>query len=145
MRNNILHESLEKAMDFVSLTDAFVAKIDGNSIKSEKDWLYSMAEAFHFPVDLEKEKPFVNWFEGAYSNNSLFLNWEIYEDWMTDLSWIENKSIVLIIINYDSFLACDKESKLYIYNNLQNVILPWWENEVVNCVVEGADCQGICQ
>ncbi|MBQ6945250.1 MAG: hypothetical protein IJN43_13120 [Ruminococcus sp.] len=97
-----------------------------------------MAEKFHFPVFLEEEKKVVEWFDGAYGySRDYFMNWERYEDWLTDLSWVKQNSIILIIKNYSKLLIEYSESKEYIMNNFKNVILPWWEKDVVMYMVGG--------
>ena len=108
------------------------------SINTEKEWLCTMAESFHFPVFLKKEKKIINWFEGAYFNSlNCSINWEEFEDWMTDLSWINEPSVALILLNYDRLLINNIEAKSYIYNNLKNVILPWWDTGVTQYMVGG--------
>lgn len=47
-----------------------------------------------------------------------------FTDWMTDLSWINNKSIML---NSQSFLINDKKDKQIINEIFEEDILPFWE------------------
>ena len=37
----------------------------------------------------------------------------------------------------NEMLRNEPEVKEYVMNNLKDTVLPWWESEVVNCVVEG--------
>lgn len=137
MGNEIKIISSSKILN-IDKRNTFVAEINGEEVKTEKDWLYIMAEKFRFPVFLEKEKKTVEWFEGAYGDSrNYFLNWERYEDWLTDLSWIEQNSIILIIRNYSELLIDYPESKDYIINNFKNVIFPWWEKDVMAHMVGG--------
>ena len=137
MGNNI--KTIDNNMvAYTNRNNAFVVEINGEEVKNEKDWLYIMAEKFHFPVFLEEEKKVVEWFDGAYGySRNYFMNWEQYEDWLTDLSWVKQNSIILIIKNYSKLLIEYSESKEYIMNNFKNVILPWWEKDVVMYMVGG--------
>lgn len=132
---NIINNSM---ITCINKNNVFIVEINGEKVKNENDWLYTMAEKFHFPVFFEKEKNVVEWFDGAYEYpRNHFMNWERYEDWLTDLSWIEQDSIILIIKNYSKLLIKYPESKEYILNNFKNVILPWWEKDVMMYMVDG--------
>ena len=100
--------------------------IDGNHIKTELDFINIMSNTFNFPQ-----------FEDKICNLSGFL------DWMTDLTWFdENKKkkigetvdIILIIKNYNKLFNGNIEKvKFFIIENFVNIILPYWEKEVIKC------------
>lgn len=116
----------------------FLVEINGLEIQSEQEWLYAISESFHFPVFSKKEKKYINWYKGFNkSPTDLKINWNIYDDWMTDLDWLGKEAYMIIIYNYYQLLSKYPESKLYIINNFKNMILPWWEKDVVDCVVGG--------
>ena len=107
-----------------SCHDAYVAEIDGRS--------------FHFPVYDEIEHKMTCWYKGAYADRTSHkLNWEGFEDWLCDLSWIPHKRILLIIYNCSEMLTEDSEAKEYIINALRERILPWWSSDVEKYVVNG--------
>ncbi|MBP3271152.1 MAG: hypothetical protein J6M17_02845 [Ruminococcus sp.] len=121
-----------------SCHDAYVAEIDGRSIQSEIDWLYTVAESFHFPVYDEIEHKMTFWYKGAYADRTSHkLNWEGFEDLLCDLSWIPHKRILFIIYNCSEMLTEDREAKEYIINALRERILPWWSSDVEKYVVNG--------
>ena len=78
-----------------------------------------MAEAFAFPNKLPEMKR----------------GW--YNDYINDLMWIEQKEIVLIINNYDLMLVDNLKLKNDIMADFEEIILPWWEEEVVGHMVGG--------
>ena len=78
-----------------------------------------MADAFAFPHKLPEMK----------------LGW--YNDCINDLMWIEQKEIVLIIHNYDLLLIDNLKLKNDIMADFEEIILPWWEEEVVGHMVGG--------
>lgn len=99
--------------------EIYFAEIDGAGIKAEEDYVRAMAEAFAFPRKLPELK----------------LGW--YNDYINDLMWIEQKEIVLIINNYDLMLVDNLKLKNDIMADFEEIILPWWEEEVVGHMVGG--------
>ena len=63
--------------------------------------------------------------------------WERYDDWMTDLSWLNYTEYVFIVEHYNEFLSKDAYGKQCFYESFEKQILPWWESEVVDRMVEG--------
>ncbi len=139
MSNKITYLKSDELLDSVyeKNKSSFIVKIDGQKIYTEDDWLYTMAEAFHFPVFISETKQNIYWFSGAYTTRKYMMTWHFYDDWITDLEWLNTGSVILIILNYSDMLTDFPESKEYIVNRFKNDILPWWESEVVNCVVGG--------
>lgn len=76
-----------------------------------------MANAFVFPHVLPEMK--IGW----------------YNDYICDLTWIEQKEILLLIHDYDLMLVDDLKTKKYIIADFEEIILPWWEGEVVGHMV----------
>ena len=94
-----------------------------------------MAEKFHFPFyDGQKN---INWFSGAFEYpHKYVMNWNRFQDWITDLEWLGTNSVILIIFNYADFMNNCAESKKYIMEDLQNTV-DFWENAAENCIVGG--------
>lgn len=101
--------------------DAFVATIDGAKIYSWSEYWNSVATAFSFPDLPAYMKP----------------DYHSYYDLMTDLSWIDNKSIVMIIENANEFLKNESSLKSTVIKNFNEYLLPFWEKEVSHTVVNG--------
>lgn len=115
--------------------NTFFVEIDGKTIQSENDWLYTMAEKFHFPVSNGRQN--IYWFKGAFEYpRKYFMNWNRFQDWITDLEWLNTDSVILVIYNYEYFMKDYPEAKNYIMNDLENT-LNFWENEAEKCIVGG--------
>lgn len=99
--------------------DVFFAEIEGAEIRTEADYVQEMSNAFAFPHELPAMK--IGW----------------YNDYISDLMWIEQKDIVLLIHNYDLMLCDEQKLKKNILDDFEEIILPWWEGEVVGHMVGG--------
>ena len=99
----------------------FIAEINGLNIKTSSEYLEIIRKVFNFPKPLENYK----------------LNYDGYLDWIRDLSWIDTQEFVLIIRNFSLFLKDDLTTKNEIIDDFKEIILPWWETEVEQCVVGG--------
>lgn len=123
MKNKIVYvtkdEAKEVKMDAIKTGDTFFAEIYGDKIKTEEDYVQAMANAFAFPHALPELK--IGW----------------YNDYISDLMWIEQKDIIMIIHNYDLMLVDDLKTKKNIIAGFEEIILPWWEGEVVGHMVGG--------
>jgi hypothetical protein len=95
-----------------------VVEIDGSNIQSWKDYISEMQSNFLFPTPC-------------------FNSIDRYLDWMRDLGWLYKEGFVLIINHFSSFLKNDPELKCQIVSDFVDVILPFWQDEVVKIVVEG--------
>lgn len=95
----------------------FVFKLNGRDIQTKAAYLETMTDAFSFPIPAKG-------FDG-------------YLDWMRDLSWITASGFVLIIENFNSFMKDDVKTKQTVIEGLKEDILPWWDKEVLEYVVEG--------
>lgn len=123
MNNKIVYVTRNEAQlikaDAVQNREIYFAEIDGAEIKTEEDYVRAMAEAFAFLNKLPEMK----------------LGW--YNDYINDLMWIEQKEIVLLINNYDLMLVDNLKLKNDIMADFEEIILPWWEEEVVGHMVGG--------
>lgn len=98
----------------------FFAEIEGNEIKTEEDYVEAMANAFCFPQELPGKK----------------LDW--CNDYICDLMWIKQKNIIFLIRNYDLMLIEHLEVKNNVIADFEEIILPWWEGEIIGHMVDGA-------
>ena len=97
----------------------FFAEIEGNEIKTEEDYVQAMANAFCFPQELPGKK----------------LDW--CNDYICDLMWIKQKNVILLIRNYDLMLIDYLEVKNNAIADFEEMILPWWEGEIIGHMVGG--------
>jgi len=78
-----------------------------------------MASKFKFPHELPAMK--IGW----------------YNDYINDLSFIEENNIIMIVHNYDLLLINDLKTKEKIMADFEEIILPWWEGEIIGHLVGG--------
>lgn len=123
MKNKIVYitkdETEEIKKNVLHNEDIFFAEIDGAKIGTEADYVQAMSNAFAFPHELPAMK--IGW-----SN-----------DYISDLMWIEQNNIVLIIHEFDLMLCDEPKLKKLILDDFEEIILPWWEGEVVGHMVGG--------
>lgn len=74
----------------IILNENFIAVVDGNKCKNLAGFYNEIAKALNFP-------------------NYFGKNLDALDEMMSDLEWIEEKSIVLIIMNYNNFLSEDSD------------------------------------
>ena len=95
--------------------------IDGEKIKSESEFIAFMEKELCFP------RP----------GNGIV---DRYLDWMRDLSWLSFDSYEIYIINQNEFLKSNFKDRKNILNDFDNIILPYWEHDVLyQCV--GGECK----
>ena len=114
MKNKIEHVNF---IDQSILKTGYVASIDGAKLQTKQDYLEAMEKALKLP--------------------SCHNNWDAYDDWMTDLEWIDDKKIIVIFYHYTSMLSHDSQVKELILDIFETSILPFWEEEVKHVVVGG--------
>lgn len=95
-----------------------LVEIQGKEIQSWKEYISKIENTFKLP------REWVNTIDG-------------YNDWMRDLEWLEKDEYMLIIYDYKSFLEQDPLLKKIIMDGFDNLILPWWQEEVERCAVDG--------
>jgi len=114
-KNQILYALKEevKAANVSAVQDkgTFLAEIQGSEIQTE--------EAFVFPYELPK----------------MILGW--YNDYIHNLLWIEQDSIVLIMYDYPLMLLDKPHLKEEIIETFAEITLPWWDKDVVGHMVGG--------
>lgn len=91
--------------------------IDGEKILTKLDFLKLIYNSLDFP---EKN----------------YMNWDAYLDWMRDLSWIEEKEINIVVINYKSLFKDDFIYSLYFVPDFENIIFPFWEKSAKEIFVD---------
>ncbi len=121
MKNKIIHMN---QADFVEVNrqiyrngDVFCVEINGTECKHLSEYLSDISGKLQFPTEAK--------------------SFDVYDDWMTDLSWLDKDNIIIIVYHYADFLRQDLLAKRKIIENFEQSILPWWEVEVCNCVIDG--------
>lgn len=121
MKNEIIYinqmEIKEIKRNVYSNDNIFCVEMDGRKCDNLSDYLTDISNKFQFPTVAK--------------------GFDVYDDWITDLTSINKDNIVVIINNYTDFLRYDLQSKRKILNIFEQSVLPWWEAEVCNCVVGG--------
>ena len=103
-------------LDNLPESDPFIVELCGRTIDSLGDYLDVISEKFRFPIPAK--------------------GLDGYNDWMCDLSWIEERTIVIVINDYELFLQDDIISKQKILDIFCDTVIPWWEHDVLECVVD---------
>jgi len=111
-------EIKEKLMEDKTL---FVVEIDGSTIQNEEEFLVTMSSAYNFPRPIT--------LQGAY--------FDVFNDWMRDLDWLGKNGYALIINNFNKFIKHDQVLKKEVIGLFEELILPFWEEEVIHTVVGG--------
>lgn len=123
MDNKIIYVTKDEAKiiekDAIENDNTYFVKIDGSKIKTEEQYVKAMMKGFAFPHDLPE----------------FSISW--YNDYITDLMWVEQKEISLLIRNYDLMLDSNVKIKKNIMADFEEIILPWWEGDVVGHMVGG--------
>ena len=60
-----------------------------------------------------------------------------YFDWMCDLSWLKASKITFVIRHFSAFAAANIADAEQVVCDFERIIIPFWRDEVVNCVVDG--------
>lgn len=97
---------------------AFIAEINGKDIKTMDDYLSAVWKEFRFPQNGH-------------------VNYYAYLDWIRDLDWLSADAFILLIRNFNSFMAQSKKEKELIINSFENTVIPWWESEIEQYQVGG--------
>lgn len=123
MSNRIVYVTKDEAKEIKTSVlqneDIFFVEIDGDKIATEEDYVRVMSDVFNFPHELPEMK--IGW----------------YNDYINDLMWIKQKDIVVLIHDYELMLTEDLRIKKIIMSDFEEIILPWWEGEVVGHLVGG--------
>ena len=92
--------------------DTRIVLLDGEVIEGDKEFLWQIWTQLNFP---ENPHP----------------TWDAYLDWMTDLSWIKERNILIIIDNFGEFLREKPKFKFYFVEDYVRKILPFWEKDYI--------------
>lgn len=141
MINRILYVNSDEINQMNFSEKIFLVEIDGKKIMTEKDLILDIAEKFHFPAFSYKNNEYIMWYENLFKKFDCRLyklpSWDVCEDWLTDLAWIEQEQINIVIYRFSFFLKHDREFRDFFIHRLETVILPWWEKDVMNCMIDG--------
>ena len=118
---NITERQFEDIKPTINLNETFLVELDGSEIQNEKQL---------FDV-MEKE------YDLHTLNGTWGRNWAAFDDLMTDLDWIPYNKHILVIKHYNELLSGYPVEKNRLIHYLKDSILPFWEEEVLHCVVEG--------
>ena len=124
MKNEVKRATEEECRAVLKRTDpaeCFTVAIDGAFIRTESDLFDTMEKEYGFHV----------------SKGSWGKNWPAFKDMMTDLGWIDCDKHILVIYHFGQMLADCPEEKDRLVHYLSDLILPFWEEDVLRCVVEG--------
>ena len=124
MKNEIINIS-ETQFELIKLkvnpNETFLVELDGNNIQNEKQL---------FDV-MEKE------YDLHTLNGTWGRNWAAFDDLMTDLDWIDYDKHILTIFSFKTFMSKDLNGKRLFLEYFFFFFLPFWEEEVLHCVVDG--------
>ena len=95
----------------LSAEDVFIVRLSGKECPNLQSYLRAASERFGFPIT-----------SGTADS---------YNDWLCDLSWIKQKTVVLVINDFDAFLSGSPADKEKIIRGFKDTILPWWEHYVL--------------
>lgn len=95
----------------------YVILIEGEQCPSLQDYFLYISNYCGFPVPAR--------------------SWDGYNDWMRDFYTIKEKKIALIIVDFKDLFRREPQAKAELIENFETVIFPWWDHEVVDCVVGG--------
>jgi hypothetical protein len=102
-------------------SDTFLVELDGNNIQNERQLFDVMEKAYNLHT----------------LNGTWGKNWAAFDDLMTDLDWIGYDKYILTIFSFKSFMSKDLNGKRLFLEYFKESILPFWEEDVLHCVVEG--------
>jgi len=95
-----------------------LVELNGATIQSWEHYVSKIQDKFRFPTPC-------------------FDSVDRYLDWMRDLGWLEKEKYTLVINHFSLFLQDKSELKNDIISDFIEIILPFWQEEVKEVVVEG--------
>ncbi len=102
--------------------NTYKVEVDGEKIQTWEDYITVVQDEFKFPT-------------------ACLDSMDRYVDWITDLSWLDKtkpiEAYILIIRNYNSFLSRNDTLKNLIITSFVDHILPFWEEDIKQMVIEG--------
>ena len=122
MRNKLVNITQEEASTIKNKAETnhsvFLVELQGRQIQTWEAYAKAAEDKFKFPTPCLDSV-------------------DRYMDWMTDLSWLNRDSFVVIIYDVEVFLSKDDRAKKIVLESFAKDILPWWQGEVEQFVVEG--------
>jgi len=118
---NITENEYDNIKEKTDLSSVFLVEIDGSQIKTVYELFEAMEKAYYLHT----------------SNGTWGKNWAAFDDLMTDLDWIPYNKHILVVKYYDKLLSGYPVEKNRFIHYLKDSILPFWEEDVLHCVVEG--------
>ncbi|HML35038.1 barstar family protein [Sporomusa sphaeroides] len=95
-----------------------VVELDGNKTQSWMDYVTEIQSKFSFPTPCADSV-------------------DRYLDWIRDLEWLEQEKFVIIINHFSDFCKKNPSIKNEIMQDFEEIILPFWQNEVREEVAGG--------
>jgi hypothetical protein len=112
-------EEIEYIKSNLATTKRFhIVELKGANIQSWENYITEIQSKFEFPT-------------------TCLDSVDRYLDWIRDLDWLGKDGYMLIIHGYSDFLKEDPKLKKEIITDFTDVILPFWQEEVKEVVVEG--------
>lgn len=109
---------LKELIEISSQYNVLKVDIDGAKIQTWEDFIRTIEISFQFPTTCEDSM-------------------DRYLDWIRDLSWLENEAFIILVKNSKEFFVKNSKLRDEILNDLEEVVLPFWESEVEEFVVDG--------
>lgn len=104
--------------ELASDDNVLIVEVDGAKCSCLSEYLHTISNAFSFPTQ-------PSGLDG-------------YNDWICDLTWLDSDlKIAIIIEHFSKFLRDDLNAKKCVLEDFKNVILPWWETDVINHMIDG--------
>ena len=120
MENRIYHISKKQIKEYLPQPNDKnkIIHIDFKKIKDWKDYAEVLEDILEFPRPVD-------------GSPDRFL------DWIRDLTWYHYNQYDIVIYNFKRLASKNFEDAYEIYYEFKEIILPFWEYEVVHTVVEG--------
>ncbi len=109
---------LKELVDISSQYNILKVDIDGAEIQTWKDYIRFIEKSFKFPTTCEDSM-------------------DRYLDWIRDLSWLDNDAFIILIKNSKQFFINNSKLRDELLNDLEEIVLPFWESEVEKVVING--------
>lgn len=124
MKNEILkitREEYQNIKSEIDLKETYLVEINGKKIPTVSSFFENIEEQYDFHT----------------LNGTWGKNWSAFDDLMTDLDWLAYDKHILAIHSYDLLFSDEPEAKKVLMKYLNDSILPFWEEDVLNTVVGG--------